>query len=107
MHHFIHQIRIKPSLDSFCSNRGWRHDVAGKFIRGQRRIKIAIIVAIITTIVAAAFAEHAVERTAPVRLSHPSDVESRGIPVIEIEMSVVGIVNDIGIMVEQRTALTT
>ena len=107
LHHFIHQVSIEASLDSFCPNGRWRHDVAGKVIRGQRRIEIAVIVTIIATVVAASFAEHAVEGTAPIRLSHSSNIESWVVAPIEIEMSVVGVVNHVRIVIKQRATLAT
>ena len=100
LHHFIHQVRIETSLDAFRANRRRRHDVAGKFLRSQRWIEIAVIVAIIATVVATPFAQHTIQRTAPIRLAHSSNVESWVIAMIEIEVRVVGVVNHICIVVK-------
>ncbi len=107
LHHFIHQVRIETSLDAFRANRRRRHDVAGKFLRSQRWIEIAVIVAIIATVVATPFAQHTIQRTAPIRLAHSSNVESRVVAPIEIQMSVVDIVNDVSIVIKQRATLAT
>ena len=107
MQHFVHQVRIEASLNAFCANGRRRHDVAGKFIRSQRWIEIAIVVAIITTVVATPFAEQAIKRTAPIGFSHSSDVKSRVVAPIEIQMSVVGVVNHVRIVIKQRATLAT
>ena len=46
-----------------------------------------------------------IERTAPIRLTHTGDVPARVVATVEVEVSIVGVVNEIGVIIEQRTAL--
>jgi hypothetical protein len=70
------------------------------------RIEVTVVVAVVTAVVATSFAKVIVERTAPVWLAHARNIEFGVVPTVEIDVSVVYIVDDIRITIKHGTALT-
>ena len=72
----------------------------------QRRIKIAVIVSIVATIVTTARAHSVVDRTAPIGLAHSSDIELRVIEPIKIDVRIVDVIDRVRVVIEARETLT-
>lgn len=80
--------------------------MTGEVIGSHRGIQVAIVIAIIATVIAAAAAEVGIQRTAPVRFPHARQIEFRIIDPIKVQMCIIDVVYHIGVIVEQRAALT-
>ena len=79
--------------------------MAGKIEWSQWRIQVAIVIAIVASVITASTAKEAVQGAAPIRLPHSCDIVFGVIASIEVNVSVVDIVDHIGIVIEQRTTL--
>ena len=71
------------------------------------RIQIAVVVPVVTAQIANVSADSTVERAAPVRFARAADIQSGIVPVVEIDVRVVDIVDCVGVGVQQAAATTS
>jgi hypothetical protein len=97
---FLHHFLIDPPLHTLSTDRRWRHHVAGKLKRIKRRILMAFVIAIVTTVITASFAEAIVQWAAPVGFPHPCEVTPGVVHPIKVNVVFIDIINHICIVVK-------
>ena len=97
---FLHHVMIEPPLHTLGADSWWGHHVAGKLKRIERRILMAFVIAIVTTVITASFAQVTVQWTAPVRFPHPCEVKFGVVYPIQVNVVIIDIINHIGIVIK-------
>ncbi len=73
----------------------------------RRRVQVAVVVSVVTAEIADVSADATVKRTAPVWLAGSTDIQSGVVPVVEIDVGIVDVVNGVGVRVQKAAATTS
>ncbi len=73
----------------------------------RRRVQVAVVVPVVTAEIADVSADATVYWTTPVGFTGSTDIQSGVVPVVEIDVGIVDVVDGVGVRVQKAAATTS